>query len=407
MKTFKKIGLVTLGLIIGLIILELLFQGYYWAGEHFWLRLHPVKTTITWQENPILGPVLLTPKQQGWFVTPSQEYYSYIQSNSAGFYDYEHPLAKPANTYRILLLGDSFVASLQTSKNQTIAKQLEDQLNQSHLPQHIEVIAMGMGDTGTAQQYLALHSYGLKYQPDLVIAMFLSANDLKNNWPSLEKDPYRPYFKLDDQHQLVELPFQLKSKRRFDNLKSIIKQSRLVQLALAARQAYQERQANQKADYPLDYHVYDQNYTSDYAASWQVTQALIKQSQLESQQASSQYLLTVLANNEQVNQDVWSKLVQTYPKLKTAQLDLQKPEKMFDQFCQTQQLNCHLMLPDFLSYLKAHNYPKTHYTHDGHWNNLGTAIAAQSLTTFLLNNPQLLTHQDHFPKTSGMLPQPY
>ncbi len=56
---------------------------------------------------------------------------------------------------------------------------------------------MGRGNTGRAQQYLMLKEYGLKYKPDLVIQMFLTANDVKNNSPVLQNDPYLPYFEID------------------------------------------------------------------------------------------------------------------------------------------------------------------------------------------------------------------
>lgn len=342
-----------------------------------------MRTTITWQDNAVVGKVLISSNTKGWFVTPSKEYFSFIEANQAGFYDQEHQIDKPANTYRILLLGDSFVASLQTDKDQTFGRQLENQLNSLGLPQKFEVISIGMGDTGTAQQYLALKEFGLKYHPDLVIQLFLTANDLKNNWPELQGDPHRPYFKLDQDNQLVQLPFSLRSERQFQGLKDQLKNLRIIELALAARQALQEQKINKSSDYPIDYHVYDRNYNSQYQQSWQVTQQLLKTTQQISELAGAKYILVSLANNEQVNPDVWTKLQSIYPNLKSADQDLTQPDKLLGQFCSEEQLSCHFMLPDFLDYVKNNNSPRLHYQYDGHWNDLGTIVATKSLTDYL------------------------
>lgn len=383
MKTLKYLPLLLGGLLIGIIFLEILLRLFYWAGEQQIMGLKPMRTTITWQDNQVVGKVLLSSSIQGWFVTPSKEYFSYIEANKEGFYDTNHSIDKPTNTYRVLLLGDSFVASLQTSKDKTFGQQLENHLNSLGLPKRIEVISIGMGDTGTAQQYLALKEFGLKYHPDLVIQMFLTANDLKNNWPELQQDPYRPYFKLDENNQLAKLPFSLKSERQLQSLKEQIKNLRIIELLLAARQTWQEQKTNKSADYPVDYHVYDRQYNPQYQQAWQITQELLLATKTVSEQSGSKYLLTVLANNEQVNNEVWAKLQEVYPNLKTADLDLEQPDKILSQFCTEQQLSCNFMLPDFQSYFASNEHPQLHYRYDGHWNELGTKVAVTSLVEYL------------------------
>lgn len=379
----KKFILILLGIIAGLIFTEVLLRFTFFLANKSLFGLHPFRTTITWKEDPILGNFLLTPNSKGFFVTPSKEYYNLIESNSEGFYDGEHKINKDEGIYRIILLGDSFVASLQTNKDQTIAKRLEQSLNQKYPDKKFEVIPIGLGDTGQAVQYLALKKIGLKYSPDLVIQMFLTANDLKNNSPVLQKDIYRPYFELDQDGNLKEIPFQLKSKESYYNIKQFFKEFRIVELLLAFRQNYQEKKAA-ASDYPIDYHVYDLNFNQDYDNSWLVTQKLILQTKEISKQQDTKYLLVALANNEQVDTNLWKALKKKYPKLNN-NTDLEKPDKLLNEFCAKQKIDCLFMLNTFREFNDKNPAISTHYKTDGHWNQVGTDLAAEFLAKNLQN----------------------
>lgn len=355
-------------------------------GEKSWLGLTPLRTTITWQEHPSFGQVLLTPNSQGFIVTPSREYYNLVTTNNEGFYDQNHQIEKPEHTYRLILLGDSFVASLQTPPDQTLARKLEDKLNKLGVGKKIEVIALGLGDTGTAQQLLALKEIGLKYQPDLVIQMFLTANDLKNNSPALEQDPFRPYFKLNQHGDLKLIPHLKRSDQPAANLKKLLKQSRVVEMALFLRQLSLESQVLKLADYPLDYHVYDQDYLPEYREAWAITERLLLETKRLVERSLAKYLLVTLANNEQVNPSVWTQLKDTYPQLSAAKIDLQKPDKLVSQFCDKDQVKCLALLPEFAKSFSQNPGQLTHYPKDGHWTNLGTDIAVDSLVKYLKEN---------------------
>src|SRR3989442_3392601 len=67
----------------------------------------------------------LRPNVSGWF---RKEGAAYVSINSAGMRDREHTLAKPANTYRIAILGDSFAEALQVPLEHTFWHVLEDRL---------------------------------------------------------------------------------------------------------------------------------------------------------------------------------------------------------------------------------------------------------------------------------------
>jgi hypothetical protein len=130
------------------------------------------------------------PGRQGWQRTP--ELAVPVSISSAGLRDSEHSYQKPEGTFRILLLGDSFVEGLQVPLEHTVGKQLEARLT-SAPGARVEVINGGVSRFGTDNEILFYDFEGWKYDPDLVI-LFFFYNDLYDNLEA-------PYFRLEG-HEL-------------------------------------------------------------------------------------------------------------------------------------------------------------------------------------------------------------
>lgn len=361
----KKLALIILGVIIGLSLTEILLRLVFFVGERQLFGFHPFKTSITWQDNLDIGNVLLSPNTSGWFVSPTKEYYTWIEANNDGLRDTDHLVPKENDTVRILILGDSFVQNFQVPLDKTFFKKLEENLKNGN-QKKIEVIAVGLGNTGTDQQFIALEKIGLKYKPDLVIQMFFTGNDIKNNYSSLNQNPNLPYFTLKND-QLIPVPTAKSNFTTKDKIKKLLKNFYLVQLSLDLRQKLLEK--------PSDYSVYDVNYSNDYEKAWNITQQVILETKKITENAGGKYILVSLANNEQVNPD-------NYP-LDYSKLDLEKPDILLESFCQKSQVNCLFMLPFFQDFKKQNPSIRTHYRLDGHWNEVGTNLAADFLTTNL------------------------
>jgi hypothetical protein len=127
----------------------------------------------------------------GWVLQPDASYHYRmaedmvaVQHNSKGFHDTEHGYDKPAGIRRIVLLGDSFMEAFSVSLEQTLFKQLEQDL--AAIGQPAEVINLGVGGYGTLQEYLVFVEEGRRYQPDIVLLGFYFGNDLRNNSLELE-----------------------------------------------------------------------------------------------------------------------------------------------------------------------------------------------------------------------------
>jgi GDSL-like Lipase/Acylhydrolase. len=120
---------------------------------------------------------------------------SYVKINSHGFRDEERTYEKKKGVFRIVVLGDSMTESVKVPFERTFPQVLEKKLN-SGSDKRVEVINLGIEGFSTAQEYLTLKHYGLKYQPDFVILAFFTGNDVWDNSFSLAGESFRPYFSI-------------------------------------------------------------------------------------------------------------------------------------------------------------------------------------------------------------------
>ena len=131
-------------------------------------------------------------------------------------------------------------------------------------------------------------------------------------------------------------------------------------------------------DYHIDLHVYDETYSDLYTNGWNLTEKIIVETKRLTESAGSDYILVTLANNEQLNDEVWNYYLAHNPAMREAQLDREKPEKIVNELCQRHSISCAFMLPSFKEYIrKTGNI--THFPFDGHWNETGHVVAADFL----------------------------
>jgi hypothetical protein len=148
----------------------------------------------------------------GWKLKPGAsgewngEGASFVQVNSEGLRDREHTKAKPPNTLRVAVLGDSFTEAIHVPVEQTFWSKLERKLGNCEAVKgrkNVEVINFGVQGYGTAQELIMLRKKVWDYSPDIVILAFFIGNDVINNSPKLEYDHYRPFFAYDASDNLV------------------------------------------------------------------------------------------------------------------------------------------------------------------------------------------------------------
>ena len=108
---------------------------------------------------------------------PFAEYY-HFRSNSKGFYDREYTVKKNPSTYRILGIGDSFVAGIVPYPYNFLVR-LEEKLNQETHSGFFEIINMGIHGMGVDSYSALLVNEGLELHPDMVLCCFFIGNDFR------------------------------------------------------------------------------------------------------------------------------------------------------------------------------------------------------------------------------------
>lgn len=125
--------------------------------------------------------------------------------NSHGLMDEEHAYEREPNTFRILALGDSYTEALQFPRDEIWPELLEAQLNARDDDLTYEVINAGRSGMGTALQYRYYTELGRRYNPDLVLLLWIG-NDFVDNSKQL-LPLAQPYYTLVDGELVLDDSF--------------------------------------------------------------------------------------------------------------------------------------------------------------------------------------------------------
>jgi lysophospholipase L1-like esterase len=100
------------------------------------------------------------------------DFYEYRgASNSLGYRDREHPVAKPPGVFRIAVLGDSIAAGYQVARTaDAFPALLEAGLRRDGL--RVEVLNFGVTGYNTSQEVETLRARALRFAPDLVLVAY-------------------------------------------------------------------------------------------------------------------------------------------------------------------------------------------------------------------------------------------
>lgn len=135
-----------------------------------------------------------------------------LNINSKGLRDLEYSYEKPANTSRILVLGDSFAWGYGVGDDEIFSEVLEMRLAKQR--QHAwDVINGGVSGWGTDQEYLFLMNEGFKYSPDIVVLAFFLYNDPTNNSSAVQYYLRKPVF-LNTDLELANVPVPKRGDRQ-------------------------------------------------------------------------------------------------------------------------------------------------------------------------------------------------
>lgn len=102
---------------------------------------------------------------------------------------------RPPGTFRVLMLGDSFLEGYTVALKDRVAEVTERLLASNPGAKPAEIVALGTGGYSTDQELLWLESEGVRYDPDLVVVLFVTNDIWFNGQPAYPRGP-KPLFHL-------------------------------------------------------------------------------------------------------------------------------------------------------------------------------------------------------------------
>ena len=239
------------------------------------LRLVGVEYKTFVISDPDLG-WSLRPGGQGWYRSEGR---AYVQINRYGFRGPAPSLAKPADTYRIAVLGDSFTVALDVSDEAMMTSVFARTLRGcgKYAGKKVEVLNFGVGGHGTAQELIMLRKRALEFKPDMVVLMVFAGNDVFDNSRAFRESlvDEAPYFvRTSEGKLLLDDSFRRTQKLGLLNVAgTILYHSRLLQVLNQVRKGFGVRSALKGGVQRVP--TNDPAKAGELEVAWQVTDGLL------------------------------------------------------------------------------------------------------------------------------------
>jgi len=361
---------VILGLVAGLFLIEGVVRT-------FGLFRFPDENFV--QPHPELGWSHIPSKEGYWQIGENRVF---VRINSKGLRDKELSYEKRPNTFRILVLGDSFVEGMQVPLEETFAKRLEAKLNESGLT--FEVINAGFAGVGTDYGLLFMRKEGRKYDPDLVLLGFFAGNDVQDNFRSREILQHGERgLAYEKRGVIVRLRQFLAAHSCAYNylglaLPTWTPQFGKILMNLGLLSAQPAADPGTEAARP--WLVFAKSYPADLEEAWAVTRFLMSALAREAEGHGSDLAVFSIPSREQVYGDLWEGLI-SRPAFKEIKWDLEKPDRILLALTHECGIPFFRLLPAFMENAET---DRLYYGEDGHWNVEGNRLAAELVFDWLV-----------------------
>jgi hypothetical protein len=122
-----------------------------------------------------------------------------FRTNSRGLRDKEYSVEKPAGTFRVVVVGDSFTMASGVDIEDAFHTDLEDRLNRESEDVSYEFINFGVGGYDPNQYLSSFEHRALYFDPDLLLFCMSGPldgfyADARRDQPYVVKPPSRPFF---------------------------------------------------------------------------------------------------------------------------------------------------------------------------------------------------------------------
>jgi len=337
--------------------------------------------------DPIRGKALL-PGKEGWY---RSEGAAYIRINSSGFRDREHTVEKKKGTYRIAILGDSYMEARQVALKDTFGQRLEDYLRTCHPQQYqeIEILNFGQGGYSTTDELLTLKYHVWHYDPDMVLTAIFHGNDLVDNFPKINTcqgrqcpDFRRPFYYWDEGQLKLDSSFRNWTFESFKDrmLLTGVQYSRTLEVLNQAMRVINNWRVKQNTNFAfqetgLSEWVYAPPRSALHHEAWLMTESILTLLNQEVVEHHAQPFWVLVTNPSQVDRDQRQELME---RLDVDALDY--PEQRIMKLGKKLKVPVVPLVYRFQKYADTqkaylHGFPN-YRMGAGHWNEKGHDLAA-------------------------------
>lgn len=295
------------------------------------------------------------------------------QLNSQGFQGPEFTQEKPANTYRILSIGDSFtfgILPVQYNYNSRIERQLNRQL--ANQGKQFQVINMGIPGIGPRDYLAILNNEGIKLSPDMVMVSIFIGNDTLEAEIAMEqkRDWYTYSHVLSFFNYVVQVQKKYEGKvygpnATYDDDKPSLAADKFleIQTGRAAIFVKDQPEALEAFNNQVEY---------------------IKQIKKICDSKNIKLLVVLLPDETQINPQLQQQVVAN-AKINIQNLDISQPNRLFAEVFTKENINYLDLLDGFLAASKEENLYKPR---DTHWNIAGNRVASRLITPKIIEQIQ-------------------
>ena len=329
---------------------------------------------------------------EGW--QQSTEYVARVRFNQLGLRDPRESYAKPPGTFRILLLGDSFMEGVQVEQRETTAAVLEARLRALKPDLNVEVINAGVAGWSTGIEGLYLEHEGYRFEPDLVLVGFFIGNDLHDNYYKLQllgddmDLAVKPYFGLGRDGVVVKRdppPAPPPATGLLPALRSCCRLWNVIETGVLNR--FGDGQANTPlwAAAPMDAPtraLYDAEPSREFREGWEITSQLFGRLKARTDALGVPLAVFVIPDSPQVSESEWRELVGDH-RVASGRSTLTAPNDQLAAIAERHRLPLLDVLPT-LQHESGGSSRRFYFETDQHWNRDAHALAARELERFLV-----------------------
>lgn len=369
-KVFQNVILILSSFLFCFLMLEIILRVYF--KNRYFYEPHPKGLYETDKKRGYK----LAKNFKGVFLDSQDDYVAKAETSSIGLRDYEYG-EKKENTFRILVLGDSFTFGAGVEMEDTYPKQLEKNLRLKNKDKRYEVINAGVIGYGTDAEFYYLEEWGFKLKPDLVIVGFYIQNDIEDVMIGALNE-----YTVKDGY-LFDLYKHNKREKKKNFLK---KHSRAYEFIMdrvdnLLTKIGVKKNSPGNLELPLDMKFYLKKYPPELEKAMDKTKGFLKGIDSLAKQLGGKTLICLIPDKNQIWEGFWIKELRRY-KENLAEYSMTRINDELANFAKENKISLFDLLSSQQEYEKEVDI---FLPQDPHWNKEGHKFVAETIYEFLVS----------------------